>query len=155
VEKHPARPSTWPMATSPLVSADSSYVPKKRNAGSGKNGLPNATESMTSSLWIRPANGGSISWIGRPAGPVKAAALCETRGSHRAFVGGLGEGLAGKSATQRASQIAAGGFPIVIYCQRGIKLKCHPGLKQWFFHSPCVFLLLNSGRSLETEPKQI
>jgi hypothetical protein len=29
---------------------------------------------------------------------------------HRAFAGGLGKGLAGKSATERATQVACGGF---------------------------------------------
>ena len=37
-----------------------------------------------------------------------ASGVCKTRGSHGAVAGGLGEGLAGKPATQRATKIAAG-----------------------------------------------
>ena len=42
-----------------------------------------------------------------------ASGVCETRGSHRAVAGGLGKGLAGKSATQHATEIVAGGFPVI------------------------------------------
>ena len=48
--------------------------------------------------------------------------VCETRGSHRAVAGGLGKGLAGKSATQRATKVAAGGFPVAGGCRRAIQL---------------------------------
>lgn len=47
---------------------------------------------------------------------------CQTRGSHLAVAGRLGKGLAGKSATQRANQIAAGGFPSADAGYRAIKL---------------------------------
>ena len=51
-----------------------------------------------------------------------APGVCETRRSHRAVAGGLGKGLAGKSATQRPTQIAAGGFPVAVGCYRVCKL---------------------------------
>ena len=51
-----------------------------------------------------------------------ASGVCETRGSHRAIAGGLGKGLAGKSATQRATKTAANGLPAAVECHRAIKL---------------------------------
>ena len=42
-----------------------------------------------------------------------ASGVCEKRGSHRAVAGGLGKGLAGKSATQWATQIVAARFPVI------------------------------------------
>jgi hypothetical protein len=38
----------------------------------------------------------------------------------------LGKGLAGKSATQRATKVAAGGFPVAVGCHRAIELTNHP-----------------------------
>src|ERR1035441_10010209 len=51
-----------------------------------------------------------------------ASGVCETPGSHRAVAGGLGKGVAGKSATQRATQIAAGEFPVAVGCHGAIEL---------------------------------
>src|ERR1019366_5028745 len=51
-----------------------------------------------------------------------ASGVCKTRGSHGAVAGGLGKGLAGKSATQRATEVAAGGFPVAVGCHRTIEL---------------------------------
>jgi len=51
-----------------------------------------------------------------------ASGVCETRGSHRAVAGGLGKGMAGKSATQRANKVAAGGFPAANGANRTVKL---------------------------------
>ena len=53
---------------------------------------------------------------------VGASGVCETRGSHRAVAGGLGKGLAGKSATQWATQIATRGFPVAVGYRRAIEL---------------------------------
>ena len=54
-----------------------------------------------------------------------ASGVCETRGSHRAVAGGLGKGLAGKSAMEHATEIAARGFTVAVGCCRAIKLKIH------------------------------
>lgn len=51
-----------------------------------------------------------------------ASGSCETRGSRRAIAGWLGKGLAGKSATQRVTQVAADGFSVAFGCQRAIEL---------------------------------
>src|ERR1039457_6720607 len=54
--------------------------------------------------------------------PGGASGVCETRGSHRAVAGGLGKGLAEKSTTQRATEVAAGGFPVATGGYRAIQL---------------------------------
>jgi hypothetical protein len=55
--------------------------------------------------------------------PKLATRICETRGSHRAVTGGLGKGLAGKSATQRATEVATGKFPTVVGFNRTNELR--------------------------------
>jgi hypothetical protein len=52
-----------------------------------------------------------------------ASGVCETRGSYRAVAGGLGKGLAGKSSTQRATQVAAGEFSAVVGFNRANELR--------------------------------
>jgi hypothetical protein len=42
----------------------------------------------------------------------RASGICETRRSHRPIVGRLGTGMGEKFTTQRATKIAAGGFPL-------------------------------------------
>jgi hypothetical protein len=51
-----------------------------------------------------------------------ASVVCQTRGSHRAVAGGLGKGLAGESTTQRATKVAACGFPVAGGYRRAIEL---------------------------------
>ena len=71
-----------------------------------------------------------------------ASGVCETRGSHRAVAGGLGKGLAGKSATQRASQVVAGEFQVAVGVHRAIELKypcrrnCHLQTWPWGVRQP-------------------
>jgi hypothetical protein len=60
---------------------------------------------------------GGISGAVRPTGVGTqfqggASGVCETCRSHRTVASGLGKGLAGKSATRRATEVAAGGFPV-------------------------------------------
>ena len=59
-----------------------------------------------------------------------ASGVCETRGSHRAVAGGLGKGLAGKSATQRATEVAAGGFPVADWLLSRNRINMPPPLHE-------------------------
>jgi hypothetical protein len=49
-------------------------------------------------------------WMDGPQLQGGASDVCESRGSHRAIAGGLGKGLAGKSARKCSAKIVIGGF---------------------------------------------